>query len=366
MITVTVATHDDRFVTLYLKSDWKVSKLREMIANQLNLAISNTKLLLDGESITNNDYTLEEANIKDGDVIYALYVPDTISLDTRRSNEALEATSEAILQQKAASMLETFPPGSMDLEGLRISSPELHAAITSGESERVVDVLRNLERIEREQLRERQMRLLQAQFDPLHPDSQRLIQESIASSRINENLANAQAYLPESFGNIFMLYIDVDINRVRMQALVDTGAQTTVMSKECAQKCNLLNMVDTRYKGLAVGVSTSKIIGKIHLANMKIGNTYIPFSVVILDSIQIDFILGLDLLRRHQCIINLVNNTLQICGENVQFLAERDIPKLPRLGELGISGSEQSDNFGQSTSCSSNGNHNSIHRRIMT
>lgn len=47
-------------------------------------------------------------------------------------------------------MLETFPPGSMDLEGLRISSPELHAAITSGESERVVDVLRNLERIERE------------------------------------------------------------------------------------------------------------------------------------------------------------------------------------------------------------------------
>lgn len=64
-----------------------------MIANQLNLAISNTKLLLDGESITNNDYTLEEANIKDGDVIYALYVPDTISLDTRRSNEALEATS---------------------------------------------------------------------------------------------------------------------------------------------------------------------------------------------------------------------------------------------------------------------------------
>lgn len=326
-----MATQDGRFVTLYLECDWKLSKLRDMIKENFNVPLRNQKLLLDGKELRNDDLTMEQNNVKNGDVIYCVYVPDQEAAVPQ--GYPYSGKDEA-LYQRARTMMDSMPPGSHELAALRQTAPDIYAAIESGDIEKLVIALRAERVMEMQKLRDQQIRILQAQLNPLDPGSQRVIHEAIVQNRIDENLANAQNYLPESFGNIVMLYIKVNINAVPLQALVDTGAQTTVMSKECAEKCNLMVMVDKRFRGIAVGVSTGKIIGKIHLANMKIGNTYIPFSVFILDSIDIDFILGLDLLRRHQCTINLKENMLHICGEDLTFLAEREIEKPLRLSGI--------------------------------
>lgn len=44
----------------------------------------------------------------------------------------------------------------------------------------------------------------------------------------------------------------------------------TVMSIECAERCGVLRLVDKRYEGLAVGVGSSKIIGRVHAAEIMI------------------------------------------------------------------------------------------------
>jgi DNA damage-inducible protein 1 len=67
-----------------------------------------------------------------------------------------------------------------------------------------------------------------------------------------------------------MLYIKASINKVPIQAFVDSGAQTTVMSQGLAERCNLMRLVDKRAAGIAVGVGTCKIIGKIYAAEMEI------------------------------------------------------------------------------------------------
>jgi DNA damage-inducible protein 1 len=63
-----------------------------------------------------------------------------------------------------------------------------------------------------------------------------------------------------------MLYINASINKVPIQAFVDSGAQSTVMSIACAERCGVMRLVDTRFAGMAVGVGTSKIVGRVHAA----------------------------------------------------------------------------------------------------
>jgi len=68
-----------------------------------------------------------------------------------------------------------------------------------------------------------------------------------------------------------MLYVDVLVNKKPIQAFVDSGAQSTIISHNCAKECGILNLMDTRFAGMAKGVGTSKILGRVHLADMEIG-----------------------------------------------------------------------------------------------
>ena len=53
-----------------------------------------------------------------------------------------------------------------------------------------------------------------------------------------------------------MLYINLEINKKKVVALVDTGAQSTIMSQDLCKRCDLFNLCDERYSGIAKGVGT--------------------------------------------------------------------------------------------------------------
>lgn len=124
-----------------------------------------------------------------------------------------------------------------------------------------------------------------------------------------------------------MLYVPLEVNGHPLKAFVDSGAQMTIMSPQCAERCGILRLMDTRYRGMASGVGTAKILGKIHMVQMKLGSSYFPVSVTILDNSSMDVLFGLDTLKRYRCCIDLNKGCLVmqdgVAGpEEVPFLSE--------------------------------------------
>ena len=87
--------------------------------------------------------------------------------------------------------------------------------------------------------------------------------------------------------------------------------------------------MDTRFAGMAMGIGTSRILGRIHAADMEILGKKFTCSFTVLEDNKVEFLFGLDNLKRHQCCIDLGQNMLHMRnGEiSVPFLSEGEIKK---------------------------------------
>ncbi|TPX71414.1 hypothetical protein SpCBS45565_g01053 [Spizellomyces sp. 'palustris'] len=325
----------------------ELENLMAIVEAEMNIPAAQQVLLHNGVELNEKSKSITSSGIR----------PDDILLVRRRSpagsntTRTPESIAETVRQQILADpwMLQQLSSQQPELANAAMNDPATFQRMYLDLESR------------RRELEERQRQQMAAlgSADPFDIDAQRRIEEEIRKQNIAQNLENAMEYHPESFGRVVMLYIDTEVNGHKVKAFVDSGAQATIMSPALAEACNIMHLLDERFAGIAQGVGTAKILGRVHSAQMKIGSQFLPCSFTIMEGKGVDLLFGLDMLKRHQAIIDLEKNVLRIHGEEVRFLSEHELPDKARWEATG-SGDVQSPVEGGSAAQGSVFNHSEL------
>jgi len=317
---VTVMTADEQILSLDVDPDESVENLKALLEVETRVPLRQQQLHFNGKEMQNSD-KLSSIGVHDGDLVMMLPSNERASQDVLKLNPDGTAANPQAFQQHVRG-------DSQLMAQLLQSDPQLAQAILGDNINELQNILRSrhLQKMELKRKQEEELALLYA--DPFDVEAQKKIEAAIRQKGIDENWEAALEHNPEAFGRVVMLYVDMEVNGVPLKAFVDSGAQSTIISKSCAERCGLLRLLDQRFRGVAVGVGQSEILGRIHVAPIKIGHLFYPCSFTVLDAPNMEFLFGLDMLRKHQCMIDLKDNVLRVGGGEVSvpFLQEKDIP----------------------------------------
>ena len=318
--------NDDVVILRRVKSNLALS--RSLSGSQSSIRNNNPSSL--GQAFSqfmNNSRTgNNNLNYSNNNNNYGNFNPLSALMSSFRSN-----AKEQFIQKRVKELHDRFLTSPDDLNSLFDSNPELAEAIVSGNRQKVENIVRNqVAEAEKKQKDEEMEYIRLMNSDPNDPQVQQKIAKIIQKKNIDENLRQAEEYMPETLFPVHMLFINLEINKKKVVALVDTGAQSTIMSQALCEKCDLFNLCDTRFSGIAKGVGTGKIVGTVHAAQMKIQNKVLMAKITVLENSSIGFIFGLDNMRAHRCTIDLKENGLIFpdIGVTAKFLSDGEIKKI--------------------------------------
>ncbi|CAM8900768.1 unnamed protein product [Rhodiola kirilowii] len=326
---ITVMTVDEQIISLDVDRDESVENVKALLEVETRIPLQQQQLLYNGKEMRNSE-RLSGLGVKDDDLI--MMVSGAGAGAGAASGGSGTANALGLNPDGSAANPAAFQQhvrgDSNTMAQLFQSDPELAQAILGNDLNKLQEVLRARHQHRSDLKRQQDEELALLYADPFDVEAQKKIEAAIRQKGIDENWAAALEHNPEAFARVIMLYVDMEVNGVPLKAFVDSGAQSTIISKSCAERCGLLRLLDQRYKGIAHGVGQTEILGRIHVAPIKIGNVFYPCSFMVLDSPNMEFLFGLDMLRKHQCIIDLKENLLRVGGGEVSvpFLQEKDIP----------------------------------------
>ncbi|KAF6211948.1 hypothetical protein GE061_012465 [Apolygus lucorum] len=328
---LTIASPRDELLHVEVPGELMMDDFIGLCAVETGFSPSQICLVVGGKKLTKERKSIKSMGLKEDDVVIvqpvAPYNRGRVGIAIADSETSRVTVAEP---ERIRDLLMSNPE---HMSALKQNNPRLYKALKSGQLEEFAKEL-NDQLTQRERTERQRLKLMQS--NPFDPEAQRLIAEDIRMKNIEANMEAALEYNPETFGLVTMLYINCVVNGHPLKAFVDSGAQTTIMSESCAERVNIMRLVDTRWSGYARGVGIQKIIGRVHMVDLVIENDHLTTSFSVIEKQPMDMLLGLDMLKRHECVIDLKRNVLRIgtTGTETTFLKESDIPEDSKLWKI--------------------------------
>merc|ERR1712137_293539 len=140
-------------------------------------------------------------------------------------------------------------------------------------------------------------------------------QQSSLSATVNDDGSNLE--------DNSLLHVPCEIGNRVVEMMVDTGAQSSVISVPLMRTLGLDHLLNRQYQGVAAGVGRARILGRCENVPVKIGHVEFRLFFLVLDISESMLILGIDQMKRFKCMIDLESNKLIFGGRDgveVEFL----------------------------------------------
>ncbi|PIL37714.1 hypothetical protein GSI_01408 [Ganoderma sinense ZZ0214-1] len=286
--------------TVEIDPNMELENVMALLEAESGIPVSEQSLSYEGRDLNNPKATMAQCGVGEKSMLLL------------RRKVHVPGTSRAVEQDAEMMRLQILGDPQL-MAQLRQTQPEILDAAQHNPA-RFAELIRQTRQrhMEAQNEADRERMLLEA--DPFSLDAQRKIEDAIQQQAVLDNLEHALEYSPEFFGRVTMLYIPVEVNGHPVKAFVDSGAQSTIMSPETAEACGIMRLLDRRFSGIAQGVGTARILGRVHSAQLKLADLHLACSFTIMEGRAVDLLFGLDMLKAHQACIDLEKNVLRIQG----------------------------------------------------
>jgi hypothetical protein len=125
-----------------------------------------------------------------------------------------------------------------------------------------------------------------------------------------------------------LCYVRGYVSGFVVKIMLDSGAQTSVMSSSIVSLLGIGDKIDTRYRGQARGVGTSTITGCIIGLEFQMNHLNVQNNFKVMEMDDHMILLGMDFLTHHDCVLDIRGKKLIMDNNTIPFLNEYEIDHL--------------------------------------
>ena len=197
-ITSSGTQSDNDLLTLDLPPGLTIKDLKGFIEAETGQSAASQAIFLNGQMLANETQTLEEAGIRDGEML-AVNIRQARRPANAQQSNTNRSTARPTGGPDPEALRQQLLSDPRQLAGLRSQDPELGAAVNDPNTWREAFTMRQRQQQEAE--RERRALIAGLNADPFNIDAQKKIEELIRQDRVVENLEKAYNENPEGMFN---------------------------------------------------------------------------------------------------------------------------------------------------------------------